>query len=109
MVCSMLMRKIVILFQGHLILLDLYSEVRPQYSRFESFYGHFYIWNMLHDFGGNNYLFGTLDSVNRVGSLVPLKMKTLSLPLLPGTTSGTKFLRSIHARSRDNHGGHQSK
>jgi alpha-N-acetylglucosaminidase len=50
-------------FQGRLILLDLFSEVLPQYSRFESFYGHYYIWNMLHDFGGNNFLFGALTNV----------------------------------------------
>ncbi|CAF1241702.1 unnamed protein product [Rotaria sordida] len=39
---------------NHLILLDLFSEPVSQYSRFESFYGHYYIWNMLHDFGRNN-------------------------------------------------------
>jgi hypothetical protein len=50
-------------FQGHLILLDLFSEAIPQYSRFESFYGHYYIWNMLHDFGGNGFLFGALTNV----------------------------------------------
>ncbi|CAF1099936.1 unnamed protein product [Adineta steineri] len=49
--------------EGHLILLDLYSEARPQYLRLESFYGHYYIWNMLHDFGGNNGLFGSLVNV----------------------------------------------
>ena len=49
-----------------MILLDLYSEARPQYARFESYYGHHYIWNMLHDFGGNNYLFGSLISVTDV-------------------------------------------
>ncbi len=53
-------------FQGHLILLDLFSEGIPQYSRFESFYGHYYIWNMLHDFGGNNFLFGSLVNVTNV-------------------------------------------
>ena len=52
--------------QGQLILLDLFSEAMPQYSRFESFYGHFYIWNMLHDFGGNNFLFGSLINVTNV-------------------------------------------
>ncbi|CAF4119373.1 unnamed protein product, partial [Adineta steineri] len=50
---------------GHLILLDLFSESSPQYSRFESFYGHYYIWNMLHDFGGNNFLFGSLVNVTK--------------------------------------------
>ncbi|CAF4022377.1 unnamed protein product, partial [Rotaria sordida] len=48
---------------GRLILLDLYSEALPQYLLFESFYGHYYIWNMLHDFGGNNFLFGSLISI----------------------------------------------
>ena len=49
-----------------MILLDLFSEARPQYSRFQSFYGHYYIWNMLHDFGGNNGLFGSLVNVTNV-------------------------------------------
>ncbi|CAF1659115.1 unnamed protein product, partial [Adineta ricciae] len=48
---------------GRLILLDLFSEAIPQYTRFESFYGHYYIWNMLHDFGGNSFLFGSLVNV----------------------------------------------
>lgn len=55
-----------LVLQEHMILLDLFSEVRPQYTRFESFYGHFYIWNMLHDFGGNNNLFGSLINVTNV-------------------------------------------
>ncbi len=50
-----------------MILLDLFSEARPQYSRFDSFYGHYYIWNMLHDFGGNNNLFGSLVNITDVG------------------------------------------
>ena len=58
-----------------MILLDLFSEANPQYSRFESFYGHYYIWNMLHDFGGNNVLFGSLTNVTNVSSLLLLKRK----------------------------------
>lgn len=53
--------------QGGMILLDLYSEARPQYANFESYYGHHYIWNMLHDFGGINGLFGSLVNVTAVG------------------------------------------
>jgi alpha-N-acetylglucosaminidase len=52
-----------------MILLDLFSESIPQYSRFESFYGHYYIWNMLHDFGGNTFLFGSLVNVTNVNKL----------------------------------------
>ena len=55
-----------------MILLDLFSEAIPQYSRFESFYGHYYIWNMLHDFGGNNILFGSLVNITNVNFLFHL-------------------------------------
>ena len=60
-------REVHSFFQGHLIILDLFSEAEPQYTRLESFYGHYYIWNMLHDFGGNNYMFGSLLNVTNVG------------------------------------------
>ena len=56
-----------------MILLDLFSEAEPQYTRFESFYGHYYIWNMLHDFGGNNYMFGSLMNVTNVGRVKKTK------------------------------------
>jgi len=40
--------------KGRLILLDLYAETAPQYQRYNSFFGHYYIWSMLHNFGGAN-------------------------------------------------------
>lgn len=58
-----------------MILLDLYSEARPQYARFESYYGHHYIWNMLHDFGGINNLFGSLVNVTAVGVSLTLDVR----------------------------------
>ncbi len=39
--------------QGRLVLLDLYAEVFPLWSRTQSFYGAPFIWCMLHNFGGN--------------------------------------------------------
>lgn len=51
---------------GSLVLLDLWAEEFPHYKRFESFYGHHFVWNMLHDFGGANGIFGILSSVNEV-------------------------------------------
>ena len=53
-------------FQGKMIILDLYSEVVPQYQRLKSYYGQPYIWCMLHDFGGTLPLYGTIQSVNQV-------------------------------------------
>lgn len=49
---------------GRLLLLDLYAESVPQYPRFKSFYGHYFIWNMLHNYGGANGMFGSLASSN---------------------------------------------
>ena len=72
-----------------MILLDLFSEGLPQYSRFESFYGHYYIWNMLHDFGGNNYLFGSLTNVTKVREMFILKI--IETLFFVGSTSCTKF------------------
>ncbi|XP_038066600.1 alpha-N-acetylglucosaminidase-like [Patiria miniata] len=50
--------------QWTMIVLDLASAERPQYSRFHSFYGQYFIWCMLGNFGGNHGLYGKLDAVN---------------------------------------------
>ena len=46
-----------------MIILDLYDEVSPEYNQFESFYGTPFIWNTLHNFGGNQGLLGTLYNI----------------------------------------------
>ncbi|CAH1772956.1 unnamed protein product [Owenia fusiformis] len=51
--------------QGHMIVLDLMAELSPQYQRLESYYGQPFIWCMLHNFGGNNQMFGNLESINK--------------------------------------------
>ncbi|KJE88736.1 lysosomal alpha-N-acetyl glucosaminidase [Capsaspora owczarzaki ATCC 30864] len=48
----------------HMIILDLFSDVTPVWNRLESYYGKPFIWNMLHDFGGNIGLYGILPSIN---------------------------------------------
>ncbi|XP_037082679.1 alpha-N-acetylglucosaminidase-like isoform X1 [Pollicipes pollicipes] len=48
---------------GRMIVLDLYSEVAPVYNRFESYYGQPFVWCMLHNFGGQLGLQGTVQSV----------------------------------------------
>jgi len=48
---------------GAMIILDLFSDGAPQWSRFESYYGHQWIWNSLIVFGGRRGLYGTLESL----------------------------------------------
>ena len=55
-------------FQGHMIILDLFSEVKPMYQNFESFYGQPFIWNMLHNFGGTIAMYGAIESIHTVSS-----------------------------------------
>lgn len=54
------------LFQGEMIVLDLYSEIIPIFTRTESYYGQPFIWCMLHDFGGTMELYGALKLINEV-------------------------------------------
>jgi len=47
------------------LLLDLFGETNPQWSRREGFYGHPWVWNIISNFGGNTGIFGTLGKVAR--------------------------------------------
>ena len=47
-----------------MIVLDLYAEVEPVWSRTESFYGQPFIWCMLHNFGGNIGMYGSIETVS---------------------------------------------
>ncbi|HTI11450.1 MAG TPA: alpha-N-acetylglucosaminidase [Puia sp.] len=46
-----------------MILLDLAAEIEPVWKRTQAFYGKPWIWNTLHNFGGNISLFGRMDGV----------------------------------------------
>ena len=46
----------------HMIMLDLYSESHPVWNRTEAYYGKPWIWNMLHNFGGNISLWGRMSN-----------------------------------------------
>ncbi len=59
----------------HMIILDLATEIEPVWKRTEAFYGKPWIWNMLHNFGGNISLFGRIDGV-ATGPAVALKDST---------------------------------
>ena len=64
-VCNLGMKSCC-LFQGEMIVLDLYSEIIPIFTRTESYYGQPFIWCMLHDFGGTMELYGALKLINEV-------------------------------------------
>ncbi|GIY47026.1 alpha-N-acetylglucosaminidase [Caerostris extrusa] len=49
---------------GKMIVLDLQSELYPQYQRLSSYYGQPFIWCMLHNYGGVTGLYASLDLVN---------------------------------------------
>ena len=49
---------------GKLILLDLMAEESPLYKKTQSYYGAPFIWCMLHDFGGNDGMWGDMKSIS---------------------------------------------
>lgn len=48
---------------GRLLVLDLASERAPQYGRLESYFGQPFIFNMLHNYGGVDGLFGNVGTL----------------------------------------------
>ncbi|PAV59335.1 hypothetical protein WR25_24164 [Diploscapter pachys] len=50
---------------GRLIVLDLIAEASPLWNVFNSFYGHHFIWCLLHNFGGTTEMRGNLRQINK--------------------------------------------
>jgi len=48
------------------VILDLESDLAPQFSRFEGYFGHDFIWCMLQNYGGVLGFFGSFDAINKV-------------------------------------------
>ncbi|MCM4155741.1 alpha-N-acetylglucosaminidase [Gramella sp. AN32] len=46
-----------------MIILDLWSEKNPMWLKTDAYYGKPWIWNMLHNFGGNVNMYGLMDRV----------------------------------------------
>jgi len=46
-----------------MIILDLWSEKNPMWRKTDAYYGKSWIWNMLHNFGGNVNMYGLMDRV----------------------------------------------
>jgi len=66
-------------FQGQMIVLDLYSEVAPQYMRLKSYFGQPFIWCMLHNFGGTLSMYGTIEAINEVTTHLYLVCQAVSV------------------------------
>ncbi|KOM42460.1 hypothetical protein LR48_Vigan05g006400 [Vigna angularis] len=49
---------------GKMVVLDLFADVKPIWKSSFQFYGTPYIWCMLHNFGGNIEMYGTLDAIS---------------------------------------------
>uniref|UniRef100_A0A1B6LQJ1 Alpha-N-acetylglucosaminidase n=1 Tax=Graphocephala atropunctata TaxID=36148 RepID=A0A1B6LQJ1_9HEMI len=49
---------------GKMLVLDLMSELNPQFKRLDSYFGQPFIWCMLHNFGGTLGMHGTAKRVN---------------------------------------------
>ena len=67
-----------------MLILDLYSEIDPVWDRTQDFYGKPFIWNALHNFGGND---GILANLNKTVSDYQHALKTSK------TIQGTSFVR----------------
>ncbi|QCD95604.1 alpha-N-acetylglucosaminidase [Vigna unguiculata] len=49
---------------GKMVVLDLFADEKPIWKSSFQFYGTPYIWCMLHNFGGNIEMYGTLDAIS---------------------------------------------
>ena len=52
-----------------MIILDLMSEISPVFSRTKDYFGKPFVWNMLHNFGGNNGMMAMLPVVSTAPAL----------------------------------------
>ncbi|GMT35430.1 hypothetical protein PFISCL1PPCAC_26727, partial [Pristionchus fissidentatus] len=49
---------------GRMIILDLQAEKRPLYKEFDGFFGHYFVWCLLQNFGGNTLMRGNLGKLH---------------------------------------------
>ncbi|WP_240773428.1 alpha-N-acetylglucosaminidase [Pontibacter sp. SGAir0037] len=69
-----------------MIILDLWSEKNPMWLKTNAYYGKPWIWNMLHNFGGNVNMYGLMDRVATWPSEAlhhPEKGKMIGIGLTP--------------------------
>ncbi|WP_224998279.1 alpha-N-acetylglucosaminidase [Cesiribacter sp. SM1] len=69
-----------------MIILDLWSEKNPMWRKTNAYYGKPWIWNMLHNFGGNVNMYGLMDRVATAPSQAlhhPERGKMVGIGLTP--------------------------
>jgi alpha-N-acetylglucosaminidase len=69
---------------GKLLVLDLNAEQEPLWQKFDSFFGHDFVWNALHNYGGRAGIYGNLTTVATAPPLVKVTMPN-------ATIAGTGF------------------
>ncbi len=70
----------------HMIILDLWSEAKPVWNRTDAYYGKPWIWNMLHNFGGDVSLYGRMREIAHTPSSLlgdPAAGKYMGIGLTP--------------------------
>lgn len=79
-----------------MLILDLFSESQPQWQRTDSYYGKPWIWNQLHDYGGNQGLYGQIDNVT-INSIEALASSSslVGFGLTPEGQEGNEVMYSL--------------
>ena len=60
-----------------MLILDLFSESKPQWRRTDSYYGKPWIWCQLHDYGGNMGLYGQISNLTQNASEAHVESKSM--------------------------------
>lgn len=79
-----------------MLILDLFSESQPQWQRTNSYYGKPWIWNELHNYGGNMGMYGQLDNltINPIEALQN-SSSLVGLGLTPEGQEGNEIIYSL--------------
>lgn len=75
---------------NRMVILELYSENRPRWRDTEAYYGKPWVWCMLHNFGGNNGLFGKAPAIAREPARMLCEEKRGALSGIGLTMEGTE-------------------
>ena len=85
-----------------MIILDLWSEANPVWNKTEAYYGKPWIWNMLHNFGGANFLGGCFPCVADKPALLLNDPKAGKLKGMGLTMEGTLQNPALYQFMLDN-------
>ena len=79
-----------------MLVLDLFSESQPQWQRTNSYHGKPWIWNELHNYGGNQGLYGQVDNVtiNPIEALAK-SSSLVGFGLTPEGQEGNEIIYSL--------------